>query len=148
MSRLVFFIRPSLYKLYQWRIQAKRGGERGAAGGSFDLLALLAFLQSVISSFLHKIREGEGSAGPSPRSATVHCRNAPVRLLNSGQFSTEIKHLCLTENHCLKNVKPLSLTENRYVKTRPISHEFQIPCTLVDFELRLKCLIRRTQPLL
>ena len=44
-----------------------REGERGVGRCGFDLLPLLAFLPSVISSLLPKIR---GGAGPSPRSAT------------------------------------------------------------------------------
>ena len=42
-------------------------------GGGLDLLALSAFFPSVISSFLPKIRGGEGAGPPgsSPRSATV-----------------------------------------------------------------------------
>ena len=41
----------------------------GGGGGSFDLVAPLDFLPSVISSFLPKIR---GRPGPSPRSALEH----------------------------------------------------------------------------
>ena len=44
-----------------------REGGRGVESCGFDLLPLLAFLPSVISSLLLKIR---GGAGPSPRSAT------------------------------------------------------------------------------
>ena len=43
--------------------------EGGRGGGVLDLLALLAFFPSVISSFLAEIKVGD--PGPSPRSATV-----------------------------------------------------------------------------
>ena len=46
-----------------------RGGG-GGGGGGLDLLALLAFIPSVISAFLPKIR-GAGPPGPSPRSVTA-----------------------------------------------------------------------------
>ena len=48
-------------------------------GPSFVLLALPAFLPSVISSFfLPKIRGGGGGAGPSPRSATEESKGSGV----------------------------------------------------------------------
>ena len=44
---------------------------RGEGTGGFDLLSLLAFLPSAISSFLTQNQRGGGSlSGPSPRSAT------------------------------------------------------------------------------
>ena len=41
----------------------------GGVGGSFDLLALLAFLPSAISSFFF-FTQNKGDLGPSPRSTT------------------------------------------------------------------------------
>ena len=52
----------------QWRIQTLMGGGGGGRGGrraaGFDLLVLLVFLPSVISSFLSKI--SGGPPGPLP----------------------------------------------------------------------------------
>ena len=49
-----------------------QGGGEGGSGAGFDLLALLAFLPSVISSFSPEIRGGGGAGDPgaSPRSVT------------------------------------------------------------------------------
>ena len=59
-------------------------GEGG--GGSLDLLALLAFFPSVISSLLPKIK-GVGGGGLSPRSATVININV-TRMLVVGRKTT------------------------------------------------------------
>ena len=50
-----------------------RGGGGGGGGGCFHLLALLAILPSVISSFLAQDKRGGGPGPPvsSPRSATA-----------------------------------------------------------------------------
>ena len=45
-------------------------GREGGGGGGLDLLALLAFFLSVISSFFTQNKGVPGPPGPSPRSAT------------------------------------------------------------------------------
>ena len=48
---------------------------RGGGGGGLELLALLAFFPSVMSSFLPKISGSPGPPGPSPRSDTAFFSN-------------------------------------------------------------------------
>ena len=60
-----------------------KGGSGGGGEGGFDLLALLAFFPTVISSFF---TQNSWGPGPSPRSATDLDRK---RSILSSQFASE-----------------------------------------------------------
>ena len=69
-------------------LELRRGG-----GGGLDLLALLAFFPSVISSFFTQSKgwEGGGGAGPSPRSAIDI-----INPVDKTKLSCNTPHLCST----------------------------------------------------
>ena len=87
------------------------GGSRPSAEGGFDSLALLAFLPSVMSSFLPKLRgEGLGHLGLSPRSTTdsimivfIIMLECCVKCTVAYFYTTELKLKSLKNKYTLIN---------------------------------------------